>query len=242
MLGDLAADISEAPHVLTTLLQLVMHDVQYAAANAMYPEGLNPGAPPARSRLLKDVRCPHPPIKLTALPSPPMDDRRYRPRAERAPRQSASRMVDSHHHTNRTVQKTSTTQLKNAENELDVLCRFVSETISLASSKLSNPVATGRLRNWSRLGPANWGLVNCIGDAVMDLWDLSMRNPYAPGGVGHAFQQAVVGYLDLMASSCKKHDSAHHRFAAQSFLSEGGHSVVSLDQLLRGLWRSWRRP
>lgn len=268
VLEDLAADISEAPHVLTPLLQYVMNDVQDRAANTVYipPESLNYGmmpSTPAQTAPSSSRRNRPASISVTPTPSttsgrraslsvtphgrpprPPSGRPSARPSSMRMPSDGGRASNFGAFGTSPTMGReglvpddTGEPQDKKTafESVLSTLCRFVARAIGLAPSKLSSQVANGGLRYWSSLGPANWGLVQRIGDAVMDLWDLAMRNPYAPGGVGQAFQQALNGYLELMASTCKKHDSPLHAFAALRFLAEGGHSVVSLDQLLRGL-------
>lgn len=121
------------------------------------------------------------------------------------------------------------------ENLMATLAHFVARAIALAPTKLGNNSVTGGLRYWATVGPANFGFIQRVGDSVMDLWDLAMRNPYAPGGVGDAFRQALNGYMELLASSCQKQDSPLHAMAALRFLAEGGHGVVSLEQLMRGL-------
>lgn len=272
VLEDLANDIAEAPHVLTPLLQFVMHDVQHAAATAAYAPSDNfnlgivssPGpvvapqmsllpiqgsrrARPLSMSATSTIQTPSRRLSLSGAtprgrpPLPPIGRPSGRPSSVRDGGRMftesggiSSSGLGNFEDVNQDAMQDSTAKMP-SENVLGALARFISRAIALAPSKLANPSATGNLRYWSSVGPANWGLIQRIGDAVMDLWDLAMRNPYAPGGVGQAFRQALKGYLELMASTCKKYDSPLHSMAALRFLAEGGHSVVSLEQLLRGL-------
>lgn len=122
-----------------------------------------------------------------------------------------------------------------SDNLLASLSFFVARAISLAPSKLTNESLGGGLRYWVSIGPGNMGFIPRIGDAVVDLWDASMRDAYAPGGVGEAFRRALEGFLELLASTSRKQASPAHAVAVLRYLSEGGHSVVSLDRVTRGM-------
>lgn len=116
------------------------------------------------------------------------------------------------------------------ENLIASLARFVAEAVSLAPSKLAAESIGGGARYWSGIGLSNAGLIPQIGDAVIDLWDASMRNPYAAGGVGDAFRDALNGFLHLLASSARKEGSPSHAASALRFLRDSGQSAVSLER------------
>lgn len=270
VLEDLANDIAEAPHVLSPLLQFVIHEVQYAAATAAYGTVDTTGKGSSVSSALGMHTMPYStpvarrarPSSMSVTPQSSAPGRRLsmsvttprgRPPLPPSVGRSSGRpssLRDGHtmaeavrglgqsredHESTEQNFMSDASSRASTENILSSLSRFIARAVALAPSKLSSPSASGGLRYWSSVGPSNWGFIQRIGDAVMDLWDLAMRNPYFPGGVGFAFRQALNGYLELLASTCMKHDSAAHALAALRFLVEGGHSVVSLERLLGGL-------
>lgn len=79
------------------------------------------------------------------------------------------------------------------------------------------------------------GFIPRIGDTVMDLWVHLIRNPHAAGGVGESFRAVLDGLLQLLAASSVKQKSSAHAVAVLRFLAESGNSVVSIDQVSRGL-------
>lgn len=259
VLEDLANDISEAPHVLTPIVQFATSEIQYAAATTAYPPRESIPGPLSSSspfsttgvtstpggRRIKQLSSGMPSSPGRVSITPIMKGRPPLPPAGRnsgrlySGTDTGRRMSDtgrpSHGHNVRSTADEDT-QLPSAESEniLASLTTFVARAVTLAPSKLGNTPASGGLRYWSSVGPANWGFMQRIGDTVLDLWDVAMRNPHAPGGVGAAFREVLKGFLELLASTCQR-KSPLHAVAALRFLSEGGHSVVSLEQLLRGL-------
>lgn len=261
VLEDLANDITEAPHVLTPIVQFVTTEIQHAAAATAYPSresvsGLplfssspfsTSGVPPTsagrrtRPSLSSGMasspgRAPTNPLLKGRPPLPPAgrNSERPYPGAEAGRRISDANRISFGHGVQFSAEEDAQTSTSESENVLASLTTFVARAITLAPSKLGNTPASGGLRYWSSVGPANWGFIQRIGDTLMDLWDVAMRNPHAPGGVGDAFREVLKGFLELLASTCQQ-DHPLHAVAALRFLSEGGHSVVSLEQLFRGL-------
>lgn len=120
------------------------------------------------------------------------------------------------------------------ENLTASLAKFVARAVSLAPSKL-NSDSHGGLRYLSGIAPSNIGLVQQVGDAVIDLWDVGMRNPYASSGSGEAFQNAQYGLLDLLASIARKEGTPSHASAALRFLRDSGQTAVSIEKVSEAL-------
>lgn len=261
VLEDLANDIAEAPHVLTPIVQFVTFDIQYAAATTANPSqestaslpfpgnspfaplGLpnHPSTPGSRkaktSSGVSSGLGQFPTIAgQKGLPPLPPGGRHSRPQpGVDLGRRAVDTKRSSFGNASLPIAEDELQPPPISENVLASLSRFVARAVTLAPSKLKNTPASGGLRYWSSVGPANWGFMQRIGDTLMDLWDVAMRNPHAPGGVGDAFREALKGFLELLASTCCNRESPLHAIAALRFLSEGGHSVVSLEQLTRGL-------
>lgn len=261
VLEDLANDITEAPHVLTPIVQFVTAEIQHAAAATAYPPRepvsgapfsnsgpfSTPGVPVTsggrRARPSYGAGMPSSPGQIPTTPllkgRPPLppagrNSGRLYSGVEVGRRTSWSNRSSVSHGTHSVAEGDAEPSPTESENVLASLTTFVSRAISLAPSKLEKTPVSGGLRYWSSIGPANWGFIQRIGDTLMDLWDVAMRNPHAPGGVGDGFREVLKGFLGLLASTCQQ-QSPLHAVAALRFLSEGGHSVVSLEQLLRGL-------
>lgn len=129
------------------------------------------------------------------------------------------------------------TSVMSNKNLTSALAKFVARAISLAPAKLSTDSVGGGLRYWAGVGGLTAGLIQQIGDAVIDLWDTSMRNPHATKGVGMALQDALNSFLILLASSAKKEGSPSHASSALRFLRDSGQSAVSLEKAADGLAR-----
>lgn len=114
------------------------------------------------------------------------------------------------------------------ENLTASLAKFVAKAIALAPSKL-NSDSHGGLRYLSGIAPSNIGIIQQIGDAVIDLWDLGMRNPYASHGSGEAFQEAQYEFLFLLACTARKEGTPSHASAALRFLRDSGQTPVSIQ-------------
>ncbi|CAN8071133.1 unnamed protein product [Agarophyton chilense] len=130
----------------------------------------------------------------------------------------------------RDEEHSSKSNITTSENLIASLATFVAQCISLAPSKLANDSIGGGLRYWVGIGQANLGFIPRIGDAVTDLWDASMRNAYATGGVGAAFREALESFLLLLKNTSLKSGSPTHAAAALRYLCQGGHPVVSLER------------
>ncbi|PXF44746.1 hypothetical protein BWQ96_05505 [Gracilariopsis chorda] len=127
-------------------------------------------------------------------------------------------------------QQKNISNVTTSENLIASLSTFVARAIALAPSKLTNDSIGGGLRYWVGIGQANLGFIPRIGDAVTDLWDASMRNAYASGGVGQAFREALESFLVLLKNTSLKNGSPTHAAAALRYLCQGGHPVVSLER------------
>ncbi|KAI0559604.1 Nucleoporin Nup186/Nup192/Nup205 [Gracilaria domingensis] len=124
----------------------------------------------------------------------------------------------------------SKSNVTTSENLIASLATFVARCVALAPSKLANDSIGGGLRYWVGIGQTNLGFISRIGDAVTDLWDASMRNAYATGGVGAAFREALESFLLLLRNTSLKNGSPTHAAAALRYLCQGGHPVVSLER------------
>eukprot|EP00190_Bangiopsis_sp_CCMP1999_P004503 CAMPEP_0198732228 /NCGR_PEP_ID=MMETSP1475-20131203/34506_1 /TAXON_ID= ORGANISM="Unidentified sp., Strain CCMP1999" /NCGR_SAMPLE_ID=MMETSP1475 /ASSEMBLY_ACC=CAM_ASM_001111 /LENGTH=1783 /DNA_ID=CAMNT_0044495295 /DNA_START=53 /DNA_END=5401 /DNA_ORIENTATION=- len=115
-------------------------------------------------------------------------------------------------------------------------CNFVKNLATLFASAIRpakmKVAATrsvyGGLRYLS--GPnGGGGVLQRLGDAVIDLGDTAMRDPDAPGGIGRLFTDALVAFLDFMKScACV---SVPYAAAIARYLAEAGHPMASLERL-----------
>lgn len=116
------------------------------------------------------------------------------------------------------------------ENVVAEVAFFAARAVSLAPSKLRTDSIGGGLRYFVGIGQGNLGLVHRVGDAVIDLWDSAMRNLDTAGGAGDLFRAALSGFLALLSSISSKGASPSHAAMTLRYISEGGHSVVSLER------------
>ncbi len=120
-------------------------------------------------------------------------------------------------------------------NLIALLARFAGRAIKLAPGKLLVDSISSGPRYWVAVGAPGNGLIPRIGDAVIDLWDVSSKNAYAPGGIGQAFVEALEGFLALLTASAGPNGSTVHSSAALRYLCAAGHPVVNVELTSRAL-------
>lgn len=261
---DLALDVAEAPQLVPSLIQFTQNDVQIVCSENTYSsiEGNIPtpgrlsmqGSPAgprsiqrANASLVGDHLTPSGNRRASTTnmglhrrpPKPPSARNSARPPSSAANSlRSSFPAIDIHFEPVHERSSNVTGDIKHSfvskENLTASLAKFVAKAVSLAPSKL-NSDSHGGLRYLSGIAPSNVGLIQQIGDAVIDLWDVGMRNPYASCGSGEAFQEAQYGLLALLASLARKEGTPSHASASLRFLRDSGQTAVSIDKVSEAL-------
>mmetsp|Transcript_19602 Transcript_19602/g.78103 ORF Transcript_19602/g.78103 Transcript_19602/m.78103 type:complete len:1801 (-) Transcript_19602:622-6024(-) len=121
------------------------------------------------------------------------------------------------------------TSIPEGSNLVAALARCFKAAVSLTKVKLSSTRSVyGGLRYLSG-AHGSGGVMQRIGDAIIDLGDTAMRDPDAPGGVGKVFTEALVEFLNFLEScSCV---SVPYAATVARYLAEAGHPMASMDRL-----------
>lgn len=249
VLEDLALDIAEAPRLLEALIRYDTNEITNAVTESAMDAMRNPSSvhqqPPtsaagqtafASTFSFRDANSPRlssgswrkPPVprpfaSSSRALSSPNSNRRPSPK-------------QSFDHEIRTVLSGHPNQAQGKDigpilppNLTALLATFIANAVAGAPSKLKNDSLGGGMRYWVGIGPSSSGLIPRIGDTVIDLWDATMRNANAPGGVGKSFREALTAFLLLLQNTCHA-DSPTHAAATLKYLRHGGHPVVSLQR------------
>lgn len=258
---DLSLDVAEAPQLVTSIIQFTQNEVQAAASEAAYaPSEENFGnsgrtvqalpnlqSSQRRSSLgFEDIHATpaghrrHSSSGRGRPPLPPGARSTARPQSVnlggyRSSSNIPDNVLDQSAPRYPEPKKEPTPKLGTTNNLMVPLASFIAHAVTLAPSKLRTDSVGGGLRYWSSIGPSSAGVIQQIGDAVIDLWDASMRNPYAPGGVGEAFQETLNAFLRLLACTAGEKGSPSHASSALRFLRDSGQSAVSLEKASEAL-------
>lgn len=253
VLEDLALDVAEAPHLVASLINFTQNEVIAAATETAYAtvDASSVGVPASNKVALsspqRDASARNSTGSMLGSTRPPLPGQAFGGKPPRPPSRGSARPQSTSGNGLRSgfapasasfdafaapsaLSSDAKPDLITRENLVSSLARFVAEAISLAPSKLATDSIGGGARYWSGIAVSSAGLIQQIGDAVIDLWDASMRNPYAPGGVGEAFRDALSGFLYLLACTARKEGSPSHAASALRFLRDSGQSAVSLDR------------
>eukprot|EP00177_Eucheuma_denticulatum_P003911 GFKZ01007069.1.p1 GENE.GFKZ01007069.1~~GFKZ01007069.1.p1 ORF type:complete len:2092 (-),score=282.02 GFKZ01007069.1:470-6658(-) len=259
---DLALDVAEAPQLVTSIVQFTQNEVQAAASEAAYATSDDNFGNSARAAVqaLPNLQSSQPrgSLGFEDVHATPTGNRRHSSSGRgRPPLPPGARSIVRPQSINLSgfrssfsvpdnvidqgtprdpVSKKEVKPKPGTTNNLMVpLANFIAHAVTLAPSKLRTDSVGGGLRYWSGIGPSSAGVIQQIGDAVIDLWDASMRNPFAPGGVGEAFQETLNAFLRLLASTAGEKGSPSHASSALRFLRDSGQSAVSLEKASEAL-------
>lgn len=255
VLEDLALDVAESSHLVSSLIIFSQNEVNAAASAAAYASldvpnenpplsrqnipqrsGYNRGKSEFHSSALVPTRSPAPSRSTLDFGEsrkpwkPPIFPSHSSRRGQEA-RTSVPNgtIVERDAYESKRPDMESENHGSTTENLLASLAIFVARAIALAPSKLANDSMGGGARYWVGIGHTNMGFIPRIGDAVTDLWDFTMRNPDSVGGASEAFSDALKGFLMLLSSISHEQGTAAHASLALRYLNEGGHPVLSLE-------------